>query len=128
LAGVVVDAKSANGNYLLNTAFLSGQTPVNAPIAIAPPTAVEVPARVSGIGATRATSGYVISWKASANAVNAGSVTYKVEASSNKNSWAVVAQVGGTSADVSVWKYYRVTAVGTLGASAPSLILMVVTK
>lgn len=128
LAGVVVDAKSANGNYLLNTAFLSGQTPVNAPIIIAPPTAVEVPARVSGIGATRATSGYVISWKASANAVNAGSVTYKVEASSNKNSWAVVAQVGGTSADVSVWKYYRVTAVGTLGASAPSLILMVVTK
>lgn len=128
LAGVVVDAKSANGNYLLNTAFLSGQTPVNPPIVIAPPTAVEVPARVSGIGATRATSGYVISWKASANAVNAGSVTYKVEASSNKNSWAVVAQVGGTSADVSVWKYYRVTAVGTLGASAPSLILMVVTK
>jgi len=128
LSGVVVDAKSANGNYLLNTAFLSGQTPVNAPIVIAPPTAVEVPARVSGIGATRATSGYVISWKASANAANAGSVTYKVEASSNKNSWAVVAQVGGTSADVSVWKYYRVTAVGTLGASAPSLILMVVTK
>jgi subtilisin family serine protease len=128
LAGVVVDAKSANGNYLLNTAFLSGQAPVNAPTVIAPPTAVEVPARVSGINATRSANGYLVSWKASTNVLNAGSVTYRVEASSDKNSWAVVAQVSGTSVDVPTWKFYRVTAVGTLGASAPSLILMVVTK
>jgi hypothetical protein len=70
----------------------------------------------------------LVSWKASTNVLNAGSVTYRVEASSDKNSWAVVAQVGSTSVDVPVWKFYRVTAVGTLGASAPSLILMVVTK
>jgi subtilisin family serine protease len=128
LSGVVVDAKSANGNYLLSTAFLSGQVVTNAPIVVAPPTAVEVPTKVSGISATRATNGYIVSWKASTNVLNAGAVTYKVEASTNKTSWAVVAQVAEPSVTVPTWKYYRVTAVGTLGASAPSLILMVVTK
>lgn len=128
LAGVVVDAKSQNGNYLLSTVFLSGQKAVNAPTVVVAPTAIEVPAKVNGVSAARGSAGYLISWSASANVLNAGSVKYRVEASTNKSKWVVIAESASTSVDVPTWKYYRVTAVGTLGASAPSLILMVVTK
>lgn len=128
LAGVVIDAKSPNGNYLLSTGFLSGSAPVNAPIVVAPPTAVELPRAVTGISASRGVKGYVISWKASANAVNAGSVSYRIEASVDRARWTTIAETTGLSLDVAVWKHYRVVAVGTLGASAPSLILMVVIR
>jgi subtilisin family serine protease len=128
IAGVVVDAKSPNGNYLLNTAFLSGQKITNAPAVVVPPTAIEVPTKVSGINAVRSGTGYLISWNASGNVGNAGSVVYQLEASKDKTSWSVISKGSGTSVVVPAWTYYRVTAVGTLGASTPSLILMVVTK
>jgi subtilisin family serine protease len=128
IAGVVVDAKSPNGNYLLSTAFLSGSNNVNAPIVVAPPTAIEVPSAVTGLSATKGVKGYLLSWKQSSNVGNAGSVFYRVQGSSDKTNWVTISEVTGTSSDVAVCKYYRVVAVGTLGASAPSLILMVVTK
>jgi subtilisin family serine protease len=126
-AGAVVDAKSPNGNYLLSTAFLSGQK-VNAPIAIAPPTAIEVPGKISGLNAVRSGSGYLVSWKAPVNAGNSGAVSYRVEASNTKATWSTLGVVSDLSLVVPIWKYYRVVSVGTLGFSDPSLILMVVTK
>lgn len=131
LAGVVVDAKSVNGNYLLNTAFL-GSAPVVKPIPVAvdapsvvtlPAKATTIPVKPTTVAASKATAGYKLSWKAPVNAETSGIIGYKVESSLNGSVWKVVITTTNPDvvADVSVAGYYRVSAVGSLGTGLPSL-------
>jgi subtilisin family serine protease len=139
LAGVVVDAKSINGNYLLNTAFLGGASATKpAPIAIDAPTATPAPAPVvsvattvpvkpTTVSASKATSGYKLSWKAPTNADTSGVIGYKIESSANGSVWTTVVTTTTPDvfADVSVAGYYRVSAIGSLGTGLPSLTVRV---
>lgn len=132
LKDVVVDAKSVNGNYLLNTAFLGGTITapvVSVPVVVTPPKAVAtaVPAKVSGVFASKATVGYKLSWTAPTNAPTAGIIGYKVESSANGSVWktAVTTVDATTAVDVPVTGYYRVSAIGSLGTGQPSLTVRV---
>jgi subtilisin family serine protease len=144
LAGVVVDAKSVNGNYLLNTAFLGGGvpskptpvvvgTPVVAPspVAVAPTPSVVVattiPARPTTVAASKAPAGYRLSWQAPANSSTSGIIGYRVESSANGSVWrtVVVTRTADVFADVPVTGFYRVSAIGSLGVSQPSLTVRV---
>jgi subtilisin family serine protease len=132
LKDVVVDARSRNGNYLLNTAFLGGTiTPpaASAPLVTTAPKAVAtaVPTKVSGVFASKATAGYKLSWTAPTNAPTAGIIGYKVESSANGSVWKTVATTvdATTSVDVAITGYYRVSAIGSLGTGQPSLTVRV---
>jgi len=135
LAGAVIDAKSINGNYLLSTAFLGG-TPVvkpapavvDAPMAISSPAkTTTVPVKPTAVFASKATSGYKLSWKAPTNADTSGVIGYKIESSANGSVWTTVVTTTTPDvfADVSVAGYYRVSAVGYLGIGLPSLTVRV---
>lgn len=132
LAGVVIDAKSANGNYLLNTKFLGGSVVVPAPASVATPTpvasvATSVPVKPTAVFATKATTGYKLSWKAPTNAGTSGIIGYKVESSVNGSVWTtvVVTNTADVFAEVAVAGYYRVSAVGSRGTGLPSLTVRV---
>ena len=153
LKGAVVNALSPNGNYLLNTAFLgatqvvvpSPVAPVASPIVSTPPqptpsatpvvavspsptltVATELPKPAFGLHGRPATAGLLMVWSAPQNASKAGVITYKLEASNDKRTWAQVGQLTTeTSAAAPVYKYYRVTASGAHGSAAPSLVVMV---
>lgn len=135
LAGVVVDAKSINGNYLLNTKFLGGNTaPAPTPITVdaptvapAPSVATSIPAKPTTVFATKAVTGYKLSWKAPTNAGTSGIIGYKVESSVNGSVWitTVVTTTSDAFANVAVAGYYRVTAIGSLGSGQPSLTVRV---
>lgn len=132
LAGVVVDAKSVNGNYLLNTKFLSGSVSVPAPVAVVTPApalsvATSVPVKPTAVFASKASAGYKLSWKAPTNAGTSGIIGYKVESSATGRVWNVVVTTTTPDvfADVPVAGYYRVSAVGSLGTGLPSLTVRV---
>ena len=139
LTGVVIDSKSVNGNYLLNTAFL-GSAPVAKPVPVvvdAPsvtPTpapvasvATTVPAKPTTVAASKATAGYKLSWKVPTNAGTSGIIGYKVESSANGSVWKTVSVTTTTDAfaEVAVTGYYRVSAIGSLGTGLPSLTVRV---
>lgn len=135
LAGAVVDAKSINGNYLLSTAFLGG-TPVAkpAPVVVDAPTVISAPAKATtvpvkptAVFASKATSGYKLSWKAPTNAGTSGIIGYKVESSATGSVWntVVVTATADAFAEVAIAGYYRVSAVGSLGTGLPSLTVRV---
>lgn len=115
LAGVVVDAKSPKGNYLLNTAFLSAPTPVAV--------VSEIPGKPSSPMGALATPGYKVTWKAPANADKAGILGYKVEYSTDNKRWAILTTTTNAEASASIIRsgYYKVTAIGAMGAGATSL-------
>lgn len=137
LAGVVVDAKSINGNYLLSTKFLSGSTvtapapiAVDAPTAtptpapaVAPAVATSIPTKPSVVYASKAVAGYKLSWNAPANASISAIIGYKVESSATGRIWNVVVTTNTADAfaNVAVAGYYRVSAIGSLGTGLPSL-------
>lgn len=127
LKDVVVDARSKNGNYLLNTLFLGGA--VAAPVVAPSPNfgASAVPAKVSGVFASKSATGYRLTWTAPLNAATAGIVGYKIESSATGSVWkTVLTTVDATTfADVPVSGYYRVSAVGSLGVGQPSLTVRV---
>ena len=131
LAGAVIDAKSANGNYLLNTSFLSSSLP--APVLdvpqVATPVVYEIPAKPSSPSGTLANPGYKIVWKAPANADKAGIIGYKVEYSTNNKSWSTTTTTGlETSLLIKASGYYKVTAIGQAGLSLTSLTSRVTIK
>jgi subtilisin family serine protease len=130
LKDVIIDAQSKNGNYLLNTAFLGG--PVVAPVVSVPvvtpaPKAVAsaVPAKVTGVFASKAGTGYKLSWNAPVNAPISGIIGYKVESSTTGSVWTTVATTSTASADVPTTGYYRVSAIGSIGTGQPSLTVRV---
>ena len=137
LAGVVVDAKSINGNYLLNTKFLdSGSIATPAPVVVDAPAiaptpvasvATSVPTKPTTVFASKATAGYKLSWKAPANASTSGIIGYKIESSLNGSVWttAVVTNTADAFANVAVAGYYRISAIGPLGTGLPSLTVRV---
>lgn len=137
LAGVVVDAKSINGNYLLNTKFLGGASVVTpAPVTVSSPTATptpassvatSVPTKPTTVSASKATTGYKLSWKAPSNAATSGITGYKVESSATGSVWVTVVTTNTPDVfvDVAVSGYYRVSAVGSLGTGLPSLTVRV---
>jgi subtilisin family serine protease len=135
LAGVVVDAKSTNGNYLLNTAFLGGSVApatnlVNAPTITPTPTpvaATSIPARPTAVFASKGSVGYRLAWRAPTNANTSGIIGYRVESSATGSRWdtVLVTSTADPVADVAVAGFYRVTAIGSLGASQPSLTVRV---
>lgn len=119
LAGVVIDAKSANGNYLLNTAFLSSSVPTPE---ISTPVTYEIPNKPSNPLGASANPGYKIVWKAPANADKAGIIGYKIEYSIDNKKWSTTTTTGlETSAAIKDSGYYKVTAIGQAGLGATSL-------
>jgi subtilisin family serine protease len=135
LAGVVVDAKSTNGNYLLNTAFLgSSATPapvvINAPTSSpipAPVAATTVPVRPTAVFASKEGAGYKLSWKAPTNANTSGIIGYRIETSATGSTWNTVVVTSSPEpvANVAVIGFYRVSAIGSLGTGLPSLTVRV---
>lgn len=125
LAGVVVDAKSENGNYLVNTAFLSGDT-TSAPLE---PVATQKPAKVTGLVARKAiiANSYTLYWTLPSNSEAALITGYILEASQNNRNWITVANPTTASLNytVAIYKYYRISAVGKLGVGPVSSVLMV---
>lgn len=123
LKDVVVDAQSKNGNYLLNTLFLGGT--VSSPVVTSPTgsVATAVPSRVSGVFASKSAAGYRLSWTAPTNAATSAIIGYKVESSTNGSVWkTVVTTIDAiTYTEVASTGYYRVSAIGSLGTSQPSL-------
>ena len=135
LKDVVVDAKSINGNYLLNTAFLGGTVTTPAPVATTAPTepvvvASQIPAKVTSVLASKSTTGYLLSWKAPANSAKAGIIGYKLESSTNGSVWTTVTVTSTPEPSTSIVSggYYRITAIGALGTGVPSLTVRVVIK
>lgn len=134
LKDVVIDAKSVNGNYLLNTLFLGGATPTpvaSTPTPVTTPTpkavATTVPFKVTRVFATKASAGYKLSWTAPVNAPTSGIIGYKIETSATGRVWNVVLTTvdATTSGDVPTTGYYRVSAIGSLGTGEPSLTVRV---
>ena len=140
LAGVVIDAKSVKGNYLLNTAFLGSSTvvPSPAPVVVDAPTVVlaptpavsvatTIPAKPTGVFASKGSIGYKLAWKAPTNSATSGIIGYKVESSANGSVWKTVVTTTTPNlfADVAIAGYYRVTAIGFLGSGLPSLTVRV---
>jgi subtilisin family serine protease len=132
LKDVVIDAQSKNGNYLLNTTFLGGITPVpvvsNSPApTISKPVASTIPTKVSGVFASKVIAGYKLSWTAPANSANAAITGYKIESSANGSVWTTVLTTldATTSAEVATTGYYRVSAIGSMGTGQPSLTVRV---
>jgi serine protease len=123
LKNVVVDARSSSGNYLLNTSFLVGA--VSSPVVTSPSSSVAtvVPGKVSGVFASKSSAGYKLSWTAPTNAATSGIIGYKVESSTNGSVWKTVATTvdATTYTEVTSTGYYRVSAIGSLGAGQPSL-------
>lgn len=128
IKGVVVNAQSANGNFLLNTAFLeAGVMPAaTASVDRTVATATELPARVSGLNAGKDPAGLKLRWNPVANLAKAGSVTYKLEASLDNKSWKTIS-LGSpdTYAVTGIFKFFRVTAIGSLGYGQTGSIVMV---
>jgi subtilisin family serine protease len=125
LAGVVVDAKSENGNYLVNTAFLSSDIPQT-------PVLEEVPVKpnkVTGLVARKAivANSYTLYWTLPSNNVESEIIGYILEASNDNKSWRVVANPSTISLNYTVpaYKYYRITAMGKFGYGPVSSSLMV---
>jgi subtilisin family serine protease len=138
LKDVVVNAQSIKGNYLLNTLFLEGgvvavpQVPVPVPATSATPTpavsaspspsatptvATQLPSRVNRLYASKDPAGYKLQWDAIGNLAKSGPVTYKLEASNDNKNWQVVASGSANTFAVSpIFKFFRVSAVGALGA------------
>jgi subtilisin family serine protease len=125
LAGVVVDAKSENGNYLVNTAFLSSDIQAT-PVELG---ATEKPAKVTGLVARKAiiANSYTLYWSLPSNSSAALVNGYIIEASSNNKSWITIANPTNASLNytVPIYKYYRITALGQLGAGPVSSTIMV---
>lgn len=123
LKDVVVDARSNNGNYLLNTSFLGGA--VSSPVVASPSSSVAttVPSKVSGVFASKSATGYRLSWTAPTNAATSGIIGYKVESSTNGSVWKTVTTTidATTYTEVASTGYYRVSAIGSLGTGQPSL-------
>ena len=127
LAGVVVDAKSISGNYLLNTSFL-GAVPVSssAPETVSVPVvtvATSIPVKPTAVFASKGVAGYKLSWKAPTNATTSVILGYKIESSADGRVWriATVTSTSDTFADIAVAGYYRISAIGSLGTGLPSL-------
>jgi serine protease len=122
LRDVVVDAKSSNGNYLLNTSFLGGVASITVP---STPKIIgtTLPGKVSGVFASKSATGYKLSWSAPTNAPTSGIIGYKIESSVTGSTWTVVVTTNTADifADVAIAGYYRVSAVGSLGTGQPSL-------
>lgn len=140
LAGAVIDAKSIKGNYLLNTAFLGSSvtTPAPAPVVVDAPivtptptpavsVATTIPAKPTGVFASKGSVGYKLSWKAPSNSTTSGIIGYKVESSANGSVWRTVVTTATPDvfADVPITGYYRVSAVGSKGTGLPSLTVRV---
>jgi subtilisin family serine protease len=127
-AGAVIDAKSANGNYLLSTKFLN--TPYSAPVAS--PIVSEVPGKVFNLAAVSgvAIGTYKLSWSAPTNFLKAGIIGYKIESSSTGSVWSLIktTTTPDVSTMISIAGYYRVTAIGSLGIGPASLTLRVTAK
>jgi serine protease len=125
LAGVVVDAKSENGNYLVNTAFLSSDIQAT-PVELG---ATEKPAKVTGLVARKAiiANSYTLYWSLPSNSSAALVNGYIIEASSNNRTWTTIANPTNASLNytVPIYKYYRITALGQLGAGPVSSTIMV---
>lgn len=125
LKNLVVDAKSVN-NYLLNTAFLGPV--VSAPALTTKPTTVTtVPAKPTAIFATIDSAGYKLSWTAPVNAPTSSIIGYKIESSTTGSVWTtvVVTATSDITAVVAKAGYYRISAIGSLGTSVPSLTVRV---
>lgn len=136
---IVVNAQSVKGNYLLNTAFLESglepATPVASPVPISSPApapsqqpfvATQLPSRVLRLQAAKDPNGYRMSWDAVGNLDKAGPVTYKLEASTDKKTWRVVASGSSATFAVSpIFKFFRVSAVGSLGAGPVGSTVMI---
>ena len=125
LKGVVVDALSTN-NYLLNTTFLGPV--VSAPALTTKPTTVTtVPAKPTAIFATADSAGYKLSWTAPVNALTSSIIGYKIESSATGSVWTtvVVTATSDITAVVAKAGYYRISAIGSLGTSVPSLTVRV---
>ena len=127
VAGVVVDAKSVSGNYLLNTSFL-GAVPISSsvPETISVPVVAvvtSIPAKPTAVYASKGVAGYKLSWRAPANTTTSGVIGYKIESSADGRVWrsATVTATSGTFADIAVAGYYRISAIGSLGTGLPSL-------
>ena len=127
VADVVVDARSINGNYLLNTSFL-GAVPVSSsvPETISVPVVAvvtSIPAKPTAVYASKGVAGYKLSWRAPANTATSGVIGYKVESSVDGRVWgsATVTATSDTFADIAVAGYYRISAIGSLGIGLPSL-------
>jgi subtilisin family serine protease len=127
-AGAVIDAKSANGNYLLSTKFLN--TLYSAPVAS--PIVSEVPGKVFNLAAVSgvAIGTYKLSWSAPTNFLKAGIIGYKIESSSTGSVWSLIktTTTPDVSTTISIAGYYRVTAIGALGIGPASLTLRVTAK
>jgi subtilisin family serine protease len=97
--------------------------PVAAPI---PFVATQVPSRVNRLGAGGDPAGYRLSWDAVGNLAKAGPVTYKLEASMDNKNWVVVASGSAeTFAVTPIFKFFRVSAVGALGAGPLGSTIMI---
>lgn len=121
LKNLVVDAKSVN-NYLLNTAFLGPV--VSAPALTTTPTTVTtVPAKPTAVFATTDSAGYKLSWTAPVNAPTSSIIGYKIESSATGSVWTtvLVTTTSDITAVVAKAGYYRISAIGSLGTSVPSL-------
>jgi subtilisin family serine protease len=98
--------------------------PVPAPTASATPTpsatptvATQLPSRVNRLYASKDPAGYKLQWDAIGNLAKSGPVTYKLEASNDNKSWQVVASGSADTFAISpIFKFFRVSAVGALGA------------
>jgi serine protease len=102
-------------------------TPTPTPtMSTAPFVATQVPSRVNRLFASKDPAGYKLQWDAVGNLTKAGPVTYKLEASTDNKNWRVVAS-GSTEtfAVTPIFKFFRVSAVGALGAGPLSSTVMI---
>jgi len=139
IKNIVVNAQSVKGNYLLNTAFLEAglvpATPLVSPFPISSPApapsqqpfvATQLPSRVLRLQAAKDPNGYRLSWDAVGNLDKAGPVTYKLEASTDNKTWRVVASGSSETFAVSpIFKFFRVSAVGSLGTGPAGSTVMI---
>jgi subtilisin family serine protease len=102
-------------------------TPPPAPlVSPAPVVATQVPSRVNRLFASKDPAGYRLQWDAVGNLAKAGPVTYKLEASTDNRNWRVVASGSAeTFAVTPIFKFFRVSAVGSLGAGPLSSTVMI---
>lgn len=82
-----------------------------------PTVATQLPSRVNRLYASKDPAGYKLQWDAIGNLAKSGPVTYKLEASNDNKRWQVVASGSADTFAVSpIFKFFRVSAVGALGA------------
>jgi hypothetical protein len=78
------------------------------------------------LGAGKDPGGYRLSWDPIGNLDKAGPVTYKLEASTDNKFWTVVASGSPETFAVSpIYKFFRVSAIGALGAGPLSSTVMI---